>query len=195
MAQLEILEGSLQVVRGRWGSATDTRIVLWDDSTAGRCEKLTHQEVGFEFSDVNQDDALINGQQSLAIRSETRFTPSEGSPDGDETAICNASVFADRSVSSASITLSGTLALHISSVGEYSKDAPSFNSGFSVTDCEGTLCAAALYGKQNAGNVDIISGSTLRWRGATINTLPSVGEPFLSAPALFVRDAILVKQN
>lgn len=175
IAKLESLETVFPTLRGEWESSGDERIsIVYDDNIIfGRCEKLIRQQLSLNVDHLDIDSPRITGHQSLTMSVSSRFShPQFLYPDTQENrrhleGMCNDRIFSDRLVSERKARIMGEFVL----VAKERSSRPNsvFDTTIHITDCEGSACFPQVYGTKEAGRLELISESRVRWQNAILS--------------------------
>jgi hypothetical protein len=157
VAQLEVLETAVREMHGQWAGTANTKTDTF--VMPGKCQNNTHVDFQLHIDDIDQERAVITVWWTYASTQAAVSIPAPelaGVPltsAVEQAAACNEAVFADRAISSGNMNLKASASMK-ADLSRGPNDNQMFNLKSNITDCDGTLCTAAVLGSNE--NVDSI---------------------------------------
>lgn len=169
--KLMLLEQSFKRLKGSWSAKNASMDPL---GVPGHCEAKVVDSIKLSFDEVDDDSPSIKVSYREEFSKTAILTPNVSLyPTFDlayQTADCNNFIFDDfssdpsyRAASeSKSQSVSATMTLSVDDVQDFASNN-SMNTLLDVVDCQGGLCTPAIYGKNQAFPLEVISKEKLRW--------------------------------
>jgi S1-C subfamily serine protease len=176
IAQLESLEGLYRALKGTWSGETSQTLQIHSDFYFGECSYVARGRETLTIHEVSQDGPAVKGafKSEGQVRTTINYAQQDNSAKDRLHKLCQISPGTTDPTAPVGVSMDGSVNVSSSLEEDSSTGSERFITRLNIVNCrikDTDECPAGGFGNKNAGRLEVISDTKIRWRGVILTRI------------------------